>query len=291
MVVPIPPATGLSAPPAAALRLVPGLERGQLPLGCRVLTGGTVNRVWHVRSRQGEFALRVDGPAWRRPGIDRRRELSLHRAAAAAGIAPEVVAAAGNGSVLVTRFIAGEVWTSAHFSRAAEVQKLGQRLAQLHAIALPVDVGAAFDPPGIARQYLAARPDAAADLRAKALVQWQQVADAAREVAAQTARLALVHGDPTHANLIEDGRLWLIDWEYAQLADPVYDVAAVLAYYPEAQSHCDTLLAAAAQPGSVRNGRLAAAIRVHRGLGWLWQYARGDLFSSATGVGPRLPAN
>jgi thiamine kinase len=284
MVAPVPPATGLSAPPAPALRLVPGLELGQQPLACCVLPGGTVNRVWRIRSSQGEFALRVDGPAWRRPGVDRRRELILHRAAAAAGIAPEIVAAASDGSVLVTRFIAGEVWTSAHFGSAASLQKLGQRLAQLHAIALPVVAGGAFDPPGIARQYLAARPDAAVDLQAEALVQWQQVTDAAREVAACTARLALVHGDPTHANLIDDGALWLIDWEYAQLADPVYDVAAVLAYYPAAQPHCDMLLAAAAQPGSVLDGPLAAAIRVHRGLGWLWQYARGDRFSSATGV-------
>ncbi|MFO1410369.1 MAG: hypothetical protein U1F06_08340 [Steroidobacteraceae bacterium] len=49
------------------------------------LPDGTVNDVYRVETAAGCFVLRVDGPAWRRPGVDRGREAQLHAVAAAAG--------------------------------------------------------------------------------------------------------------------------------------------------------------------------------------------------------------
>ena len=57
------------------------------------LGGGSVNEVFRVDSAGGRFVLRLDGAAWRRPGVDRARELTLHGAAATAGVAPAIVAA------------------------------------------------------------------------------------------------------------------------------------------------------------------------------------------------------
>jgi aminoglycoside phosphotransferase (APT) family kinase protein len=39
-----------------------------------------------------------------------------------------------------------------------------------------------------------------------------------------------------------------LDWEYSQLADPLYDVACVLAYYPQAQP-CRRIIDGAGWPG------------------------------------------
>ena len=34
----------------------------------------------------------------------------------------------------------------------------------------------------------------------------------------------------------------LLDWEYAAVADPLFDLACMLAYYPQAAAHADALL-------------------------------------------------
>jgi thiamine kinase-like enzyme len=88
-------------------------------------------------------------------------------------------------------------------------------------------------------------------------------------------RPAIVHGDLTHANVLDGRQLWLLDWEYAQCADPAYDVACVLAYSPAARQQAPQLLAAAGLPGAGPRERLADAILVYEGLTRLWHLARG----------------
>jgi thiamine kinase-like enzyme len=39
--------------------------------------------------------------------------------------------------------------------------------------------------------------------------------------------LVLCHNDPYHLNFLDDGGLWLIDWEYAGMGDPLYDLAGI----------------------------------------------------------------
>ncbi len=76
MVAEIPAAERLSTPPAWALACVPGLEHGEPPRALMPLAGGSVNQVFRVDSGSGRFVLRLDGAAWRRPGVDRTRELT-----------------------------------------------------------------------------------------------------------------------------------------------------------------------------------------------------------------------
>ena len=39
--------------------------------------------------------------------------------------------------------------------------------------------------------------------------------------------MVLCHNDPYHLNFLDDGSLWLIDWEYAGMNDPMYDLAGI----------------------------------------------------------------
>jgi len=112
---------------------------------------------------------------------------------------------------------------------------------------------------------------AAANTRAADLV--AEIGVAARRVAQGSDRLAVVHGDLAHGNLLDGARLWLLDWEYAQCADPLYYVACYLAYYPRARARATPLLAAAGLSGADLSARLEAAINVYEGLTRLWHRA------------------
>jgi len=261
-------------PAAAALALVPGLEEGASPARLERLTGGTVNLSWRVDTAQGQFVLRVDGAAWRRPGVDRVRERRLHDAAAVAGLAPRVLRREAALGAQVSEFLDGRIWSAADFTRAESLACLGERLATLHELPAPLGV-TRFDPGVCARQYLQTLASGHGNLpHARALA--DAVGTAAQRVAADSRAEGIVHGDLVAANLIEDRIVWLLDWEYAQLADPIYDVACLLAYYPAARSHAGLLLSAAGLRNTGDTARLGAAIGVYEGLTALWWLARGE---------------
>jgi thiamine kinase-like enzyme len=259
-------------PAAEALAWVPGVRSDLPPLRIERLLGGSVNDTWRVDTRAGRFVLRIDGPNWRRPGVEREREQELHNAAASAGLAPRLLLRADPAGVQVREFLDGRSWSAADFAQPAQIDRLGARLAQLHALQVPAGF-APFDPGAYAREYLqvigAAGVDAA---QAAALV--AEIDAAARRVAEGTSGLAIVHGDLAHGNLLDGTHLWLLDWEYAQLSDPLYDVACALAYYPQARPLAARLPAAAGLSGAGLTARLAAATFVYEALSRLWHQAR-----------------
>jgi thiamine kinase-like enzyme len=261
-------------PTAIALAWVPGVRSGVAPLRIERLLGGSVNDSWRVDTAQGRFVLRVEGPASRRPGVDREREQHLHEAAARAVIAPRLLLRADADGVQVCEYLDGRSWREADFMQPSQLRRLGERLAQLHALEVPPGIPP-FDPVACAREYLQAMSaKAVASTRAEEVV--AEIDAAARRVAEGSSGLSIVHGDLAHANLLDGAQLWLLDWEYAQRADPLYDVACALAYYPQVQPQAAQLLAAAGLAGAELTERLAAAIRVYHGLSGLWHRARGS---------------
>lgn len=259
-------------PPAAALAWVPGVGNGVPPSRVERLLGGSVNDSWRVDTAQGRFVLRIDGPAWRRPGVDREREQQVHQAAAQAGLAPRLLLRSEADGVQVCEFLDGRRWSEEDFSQPLQLQRLGERLAQLHSVEVPVGI-VPFDPVACAREYLHSigsgrmtDPPSLQELGA--------ISAAARRVSEGTVGFSIVHGDLAHGNVLDGAELWLLDWEYAQCADPLYDVACALAYYPKARAHAPQLLAATGLAGAGLAKRLTAAIRVYEGLSGLWDRAR-----------------
>jgi thiamine kinase len=252
---------------------VPGLESGAPPLHVERLVGGIVNESWRIDTSRGRFVLRVDGPVAQRPGAERMRERTLHDIAARGGFAPRALLWDNAAGVQVREFLDGRVWSEHDLQDAQQLRRLGGRLAQLHALEPPATV-AAFDPGACAQQYLQLIEASGASTGVAAAV-GAAVRGAADVVAAHGARPAIVHGDLTYTNLLDGGQLWLLDWEYAQVADPVYDAACVLAYCARARPQAAQLLEASGLGEANVDGRLREAIRVYEGLTWLWHRARG----------------
>jgi aminoglycoside phosphotransferase (APT) family kinase protein len=259
-------------PPAAALALVPGLEAGRAALRVEALGGGTVNQVYRVDSPAGRFVLRIDGAAWRRPGVDRARELLLHRMAAAGGIAPAIIAADTRHGWLVTEFHDGVLWRAQDYTDPAALRRLAETLYRLHRLApAPVEP---FDPLRVGRDYARLVSADLAPARDEAM---RRLEASCAGLAQGTPPLAVVHGDLWEGNLLQARKLWLLDWEYAQLAEPLMDIACLLAYYPQAAPLQDDLLAAAGFDARRDRGALAERVEIYRMLSRLWHLARGEV--------------
>jgi hypothetical protein len=91
------------------------------------------------------------------------------------------------------------------------------------------------------------------------------------------------HGDLNANNFIGPVPM-LVDWEYAQLADPIYDLACLSVYYPGLRLRRGELLGTAGITDA--NGRRAAAVTCAAVR--LPQQALGTGGSVATGVAPTL---
>jgi thiamine kinase-like enzyme len=178
------------------------------------LGGGITNRNFRVTTGGEAFVLRIGGRDTALLGIDRRVEHEASLAAAALGIGPEVVAFVEPEGYLVTRFVEGEIGAVTASGAAA-------LLRRLHAG--PVIPGR-FDAFRVVEAYAqtarargVAPPPAFAAAKATAdRIERRRGGYAPRPC----------HDDLLAANFIDDGaRLWIVDWEYAGMGDPAFDLA------------------------------------------------------------------
>ena len=207
----------------AALRRIPGHEAAPDDTEIARL-GGLTNRVYRVETAAGPVVLRLPG-AGTEAYIDRTVEATNARAAARAGVTPEVLHVDPASGVLLTRHVDGRTMTPELFrtipgapTRAAEafrtLHRSGQRFEfRFELFAMIDDYLAVLDRLG------ATPPPGFTELLAQA--QGMRAL-----IAASPAELAPCHCDPLCENFIDTGsRMWLVDWEYSGMNDPLWDLA------------------------------------------------------------------
>lgn len=187
--------------------------------------GGTSNRNFRIGTSVGQFALRIplEDPAG---FVNRAWEMEAAQFAASVGIGAPLVFADAETGIMLTRWVAGAAPLSAKSLRR-DPESLGRAarlLGQLHSshIVFP----RRFDAFAIMDGYRHAL-----HRRGQGGVPWSKQVSAAldrtRDVLLQSP-LAEVpsHCDPVPHNFLDDGeRMTLIDWEYAGMNDPAWDLA------------------------------------------------------------------
>lgn len=258
--------------PDELLELVPGCSQAQPPLRVQGLPGGQGrNEVLRIDTPEGRFVWRRRLLPLNRPGAVALTELRAHRHAAAAGLAPGVLAAAADGSWILMQHIDAQPWSVSELLGADALTRLAGRLALLHQIRVPLDLPAA-DAPAMARSYLGIlqRRDPAAVAALQPLV--RRVEQLTSRLASLGMRRALVHGDLMASNMLGPLPL-LVDWEYAQVADASWDWACLLDYYPQIESALPRLLAIAGLDRPEDRERLELQRQRFALLNRLWRQA------------------
>jgi thiamine kinase-like enzyme len=195
-------------PEQLAERVWPGQQVTIEPLG-----GGITNRNFKVEADGRMFVLRIGGRDTELLGIDRSAEHAASSIAADLGLGPGVVAYVEPEGYLVTRYVDGEVGK-------VDVDRVGTALRRLHDG--PTFPGR-FDSFRVVETYRATAYEHGVDV--------PSAYERAKEVADQIERrragapVRPCHNDLLNANFIDDGaRLWLVDWEYAGMGDPFFDL-------------------------------------------------------------------
>jgi aminoglycoside phosphotransferase (APT) family kinase protein len=254
--------------PEDVLAHVPGYETGGEATTASRLVGGTVNASFLVETKAGSFVVRMHEAGARSLGVDHAREAQLQLAAARAGVAPAVVHADPQHRFLIMDHIPGPTWSRADFADVAKLRLLGAALRTLHAVEPPIVTD--FDLRALMQSHRQ-RIVAVAPAEGPSIDSLLRRADLALDAAGSREREpALIHGDLHHSNLIGAERLWLLDWEYGAVTDPLFDLGCVLAYYPQAEPHAAVLLAAAGLHTRASLAMLRHAAWLYVLVSYLW---------------------
>jgi thiamine kinase-like enzyme len=236
-----------------ALRRIPELADRDLRL--TPLSGGITNRNFLVESdgSTDRHVMRLAGNDTHLLGISREVEHAATVMAAGVGVGPEVTAFIRPEGYLVTRFIEGSPVSDERVHREDVLRAVADSIRRVHGgPAIP----GLFVPLRIVEAY-----------RALAMARGVRIPGEYELAAAIGRRIELAclsspvelrpcHNDLLNANFIDDGtRIRIVDWEYAGMGDPAFDLGNFSINHALTQDEDATLLAA--YDGDVQPHRLA----------------------------------
>jgi thiamine kinase-like enzyme len=184
------------------------------------LTGGITNHNYRVTLGGREHVIRVHGADTALLGIDRETERLASAAAAALGIAPALDAAYAD--CLVTRYVACSPVGPAEIA-GAELEQIARAVRRFHDSGAKLP--ARFSVPDLLEEY-------ARSVRERGVRLPADYAQALTVAGLIAAALAPHEPRPCHNDLLagnvirsrEDGALLIVDWEYAGMGHPCFDL-------------------------------------------------------------------
>lgn len=184
------------------------------------LHGGITNANFLVDLGDEQVVLRLPGEHTEYLGIDRASEAMANELAAAIGIAPDILRRSESEGWMVTRFLPGRPIPPEELARQPMLGAVAATLRRLHR-AGSIDIE--FNPYAIVARY----HEVASERGVKEPFDF----DAATAVLERVRAVrpfrpsAFCHNDFLNGNFIFDGEVRILDWEYAGMGDPFFDLA------------------------------------------------------------------
>jgi thiamine kinase-like enzyme len=237
-----------------ALQRVPDVAGRELTL--TALSGGITNRNFliTIAGEADRYVIRLAGNDTHLLGISREVEHAATVAAAGVGVGPEVTAFIRPEGYLVTRFIEGSAVAVEDMRRPDLLARVADSLRRIHQ---GPPIPGLFVPLRIVESYRALA-------RARGVripVEYELAAAVGRRIElaclADPVEWQPCHNDLLNANFIDDGtRIRIVDWEYAGMGDPYFDLGNVSINHDLAVDE-DAVLLRAYLGGDPPPGRLA----------------------------------
>jgi thiamine kinase-like enzyme len=212
---------------AIALAYVPG----EGVVSIERLGSGLVNESYRVTRAGRRYSLRVALPAGEDLGLDRAWECRVLARAVAAGIAPLIERCEPLEGILVARWVDGRSWTRDEAREPANIRAMALLACRIHGLTIP-EVPRRMSPADWVAYYREALGrrgsqgpgDPARPLRRE--IEKSLEARSAALAALPSVPSVLCHSDLHAANLVAgEGGLKLLDWEYAHVSEPLWDLA------------------------------------------------------------------
>lgn len=219
---------------------------------------GLTNKVYRIGTPQGIYCLRVPGKDTE-SFIDRKVERTNAFAAARAGVSPEVLHY-DDDALMVTPFLEDTTTMSPELLQSVPEApaRAGRAFSKLHnsdeKFAFRFELFAKID------EYLAHLDGLGVTTFPEGYHETVGEAQTIREVLdACDLPLTACHCDPMCENMLDDGtRMWIIDWEYSGMNDPLWDLGDLSVEAAFSDVHDQEMLEAyfGREPTGFEHGRM-----------------------------------
>lgn len=182
-----------------------------------LLVQGLTNSAYRLQLRGTRYFYRQGIARPETLFIDRQQERQALRIAADAGLLPRIHYHSADGQQLVLAWCDEPAWSMAAFSSDEGITRLGALAAWVHALPASLKQLTLSD---YLQRFTASLPSLPAELLSRidhlqAMLQ-----------ALPPTRAVFCHNDINPANLLGK-KPWLIDWEYAAMGDPAFELAGI----------------------------------------------------------------
>jgi thiamine kinase-like enzyme len=186
--------------------------------------GGLTNLVFAVSEGREQFVLRLPGQGTEEY-IDRANEAQAASEAARAGVSPAVLFADPVTGVMVTRLVDNAVTMSPDIFKSIRgaPARAGEVLRRLHTSGATFRFR--FELFSMIDEYLKILATKNIELPAGYHDVVREAETVRAALAAHPLPLTACHCDPLCENFLDTGdRMWLVDWEYSGMNDPMWDL-------------------------------------------------------------------
>ena len=188
------------------------------------LSGGLHGRCYRVRGAGFDHAVRMPSPdksKYRLDAVDERRVLER---LSAAGLAPPAVEIDTSLGIVATEYLAdARTWSARDTRRSENLDYLAVRLKALHACELELPSYACVAAAETYVQTAAEHHPLTREQR-----DWRdELLNLAGAFEARFVPETPCHNDLVASNVLDDGEIWLIDFEYAVMSAPILDLAGL----------------------------------------------------------------
>jgi thiamine kinase len=208
-----------------ARQAVPGTGVPHLKL----LGSGLLNDTYRVDRDGRAFSMRVAAESSKGSRIERAWELEVLQEAAQRGLAPPMVCGEAERGFLIQEWVEGRSWPASAVRRTPNIVRMAALLKRVHELRVPQP--ARIMRPSAWILHYSAKLAAASPSGAHALAAGAAARLASLEALPQVAGV-VCHSDVHLMNVLEcplqDGStspLLLLDWEYAHVSEPFWDLA------------------------------------------------------------------
>jgi thiamine kinase-like enzyme len=190
---------------------------------------GLTNTNYLVTVNGDRFVLRVSGKNTAQLGINRQYEFEALSVVSQAGIGAQVVHYLLPEGHLVTKFINGHHLTLEEYRTPENIQRIVKAVKLLHQLPLPKAVFSPFHRvESYARQAQSMQVSFPGD--------FDRLLEKMKKIEQEQARdtspwQKFCHNDLFCVNVLDDGKIWFIDWEFAGVGDIYYDLATLTYSY------------------------------------------------------------
>jgi thiamine kinase-like enzyme len=260
---------------ALIVAIVPGEGSAEI----HDLSVGLVNRTYRVDRGGLRYVLRLSTASPDEICLNRAWEAQLLRAAGFAKLAAPLEFYDPHQGTVLSAWVHGRFWTEYESRQSANIVRIAPLLRAVHALAIPQPAHV-MSPRRWIQHYEAVlsqrssrvacegQESRAAELRVSPALQLEATRRLSRLEELEHGPASVCHGDLHTQNLLEYGpSLLLLDWEYAHVSEPLWDLAGWCANCDFSAADRETLLTSyfEREPGGGERKRLELLI-------WLYDY-------------------